>query len=102
MRSRRSLDRSRAVLAALWAVCIMTGGCMVGPNYARPADEQPAHFKSQADSEAAPDIARAWWQLFGDPELDPPICTEIGRTHVWTPVTIRDRMPASACKKKQS
>src|SRR2546427_3160748 len=75
MRSRRSLDRSRAVLAALWAVCIMTGGCMVGPNYARPAVDQPAHFKSQADSEAAPDIAREWWQLYGDPELDRLIAT---------------------------
>src|SRR2546430_11356232 len=75
MRSRRGLDRSRAVLAALWAVCIMTGGCMVGPNYARPAVEQPAHFKSQADSEAAPDIAREWWQLYGDPELDRLIAT---------------------------
>src|SRR3989454_8363679 len=53
----------------------MTGGCMVGPNYARPAVEQPAHFKSQADSEAAPDIAREWWQLYGDPELDRLIAT---------------------------
>src|SRR5256712_9865729 len=75
MRSRRGLDRSSAVLAALWAVCIMAGGCMVGPNYARPAVDQPAHFKSQADSEAAPDIAREWWQLYGDPELDRLIAT---------------------------
>src|SRR2546422_927141 len=70
MPARGYLGRPRAVFAGLWAVCIMTGGCMVGPNYARPAVEQPAHFKSQADSEAAPDIAREWWQLYGDPELD--------------------------------
>src|SRR6267142_2518484 len=75
MRSRRSLDRPRAVLAALWTVCVMAGGCMVGPNYARPAVEQPAQFKSQADSEAAPAIAREWWQLYGDPELDRLIAT---------------------------
>src|SRR5256885_15597643 len=75
MRSRRGLDRSRAVLAALWTMCIMTGGCMVGPNYARPAVDQPAHFKSQADSEAAPAVAREWWQLYGDPELDRLIAT---------------------------
>src|SRR3989442_15918599 len=75
MRSRRGLDRSRAVLAALWAVCMMAGGCMVGPNYARPAVDQPAHFKSQADSEAAPDIAREGGQLYGDPELDRLIAT---------------------------
>jgi len=48
---------------------------MVGPNYARPAVEQPAHFKSQADSEPAPDIAREWWRLYGDPELDRLIAT---------------------------
>jgi multidrug efflux system outer membrane protein len=43
---------------------------MVGPNYARPAVEQPAHFKSQADGDSAPPLAREWWQLYGDPELD--------------------------------
>jgi len=75
MPARGYLGRPRAVFAGLWAVCIMTGGCMVGPNYARPAVEQPAHFKSQADSEAAPDIAREWWQLYGDPELDRLIAT---------------------------
>src|SRR5436853_1849457 len=75
MRARRSLDRPRAVLCALWAVCAIASGCMVGPNYARPAVEQPAHFKSQADSEAAPPIAREWWQLYGDSELDRLIAT---------------------------
>jgi len=43
---------------------------MVGPNYARPAVEQPAHFKSQVAGDPAPAIAREWWQLYGDPELD--------------------------------
>ncbi|PYN83051.1 MAG: RND transporter [Candidatus Rokuibacteriota bacterium] len=75
MRARGDLGRPRAVLAALWAVCVMAGGCMVGPNYARPAVDQPAHFKSQADSEAAPAIAREWWQLYADPELDRLIAT---------------------------
>src|SRR5256712_6487835 len=31
----------------------------------------------------------------------PAVLTEIGRAHVWTPVTIRYRMPASALKKKK-
>jgi outer membrane protein TolC len=75
MRSRWSLDQPRVVLARLWAVCLMAGGCMVGPDYARPAVEEPAHFKAQADSEAAPAIAREWWQLYGDPELDRLIAT---------------------------
>jgi multidrug efflux system outer membrane protein len=48
---------------------------MVGPNYARPEVEQPAHFKSQADGDPAPAIAREWWQLYADPELDRLITT---------------------------
>src|SRR5437870_8931910 len=75
MRSRQGLGRPRAILVALLAVGVMAGGCMVGPNYARPAVEQPAHYKSQADSETAPAIAKDWWQLYGDPELDRLIAT---------------------------
>jgi outer membrane protein, multidrug efflux system len=48
---------------------------MVGPNYLRPPVEEPPHFKSQADTEPAPAIAREWWQLYGDPELDQLIAT---------------------------
>src|SRR5437899_12080511 len=81
MRSRRRLDRSCAVLAALWAVCGMVSGCMVGPNYARPTVEQPDHFKSQADSEAAPAIAKEWWQLYSDPELDRLVATASASNH---------------------
>ncbi len=48
----------------------MGAGCMVGPNYNRPAVEQPLYFKSQAASGEAPLIASEWWQLYGDPDLD--------------------------------
>src|SRR5258708_16473830 len=63
-------DRRRVVLAVLSVVTLMAGGCLVGPNYVRPKVEQPAQFKSQADKEPAPPIAREWWHLYGDPELD--------------------------------
>src|SRR5713101_8230297 len=66
----RARGRRPVVLTALSAVSVMAGGCLVGPNYVRPAVEQPAQFKSQADSEPAPAIAREWWRLYGDPELD--------------------------------
>src|SRR2546428_372649 len=36
---------------------------------------------------------------FSDPNDSPANGLEIGRAHVWTPVTIRARMPASAWKK---
>jgi multidrug efflux system outer membrane protein len=48
---------------------------LLGPNYVRPKVEQPAQFKSQADKEPAPAIARDWWRLYGDPELDQLIVT---------------------------
>ena len=48
---------------------------MVGPNYVRPSVEQPAGFRSQADSVPAPAIAREWWRLYGDSELDQLIAT---------------------------
>jgi len=56
-------------------VCVMAGGCMVGPDYARPPVEEPARFKSQADGEPAGSIPAAWWQLYRDPELDRLVAT---------------------------
>ena len=69
VRSRQVLGRLYVVPAALAVVGVMAGGCMVGPNYLRPGVEQPAHFKSQADSELAPAVPTEWWRLYRDPEL---------------------------------
>src|SRR5713226_10042841 len=66
----RARGRRPVVLAVLSAVSVMAGGCLVGPNYVRPKVEQPDQFKSQADKEPAPPIAREWWRLYGDPQLD--------------------------------
>jgi multidrug efflux system outer membrane protein len=63
------------LLAALSTVSVMAGGCMAGPDYVRPAVEQPARFKSQPAREAAPPIATEWWQLYRDPELNQLIAT---------------------------
>jgi len=57
-------------LAALSAVSAMAAGCMVGPNYIRPAVEQPLYFKSQAARGETPLMAREWWRLYGDSDLD--------------------------------
>src|SRR2546421_342842 len=46
-------------------------GCKVGPNYARPAVEQPLAFKSQPPAtQPAPPIPSEWWRLYQDPQLD--------------------------------
>src|SRR5436189_1469898 len=48
---------------------------MVGPNYKRPAVEQPLYFKSQAASGEAALMEREWWRLYGDADLDQLIAT---------------------------
>jgi multidrug efflux system outer membrane protein len=46
-------------------------GCSVGPDYHRPAMDVPAGFKSATNLETTqPQLARNWWTLFGDPELN--------------------------------
>src|SRR5207247_7794709 len=62
-------------LAALSSISILAGGCMVGPNYVRPAVEQPTGFKSQPAGEAGAPIAPDWWRLYADSELERLIAT---------------------------
>ena len=68
-----SARRQRHAAAAMLA-CIATAGCMVGPDYVRPAAEVPAAFKemegwkSAQPQDAAP--RGNWWEAFGDAELD--------------------------------
>jgi multidrug efflux system outer membrane protein len=54
---------------------MLAGGCMVGPDFVRPAMEQPPRFKSQADGEAGPPVPAEWWQLYRDPALDQLVAT---------------------------
>src|SRR5690242_11399145 len=75
MRSHRSLASLGVVLATLSSLTVLTGGCMVGPNYARPDVEQPMQFKSAAGREAAPAISADWWTLYREPDLDQLIAT---------------------------
>src|SRR5262245_38228810 len=51
------------LLAALLA------GCMMGPDYRRPAVETPQRFL-YAPQEAAAAADTEWWKLFEDPVLD--------------------------------
>ncbi|HMW42299.1 MAG TPA: efflux transporter outer membrane subunit [Plasticicumulans sp.] len=58
--------RSRRVAArvAALAVALALAGCMVGPDYQRPALELPA------GTAGVPRIADDWWRSFNDPVLD--------------------------------
>jgi multidrug efflux system outer membrane protein len=59
------MRRPLALVAA--AVCV--SGCMVGPDYRRPAVDAPASFAGMpVDAAVAADTE--WWKQFGDPLLD--------------------------------
>ena len=70
------MRRARALVG--WALAAglaaLTGGCVVGPDYARPPVVTPEAYKENAGwkvAEPRDDVLRGqWWQLFGDPSLD--------------------------------
>ena len=53
---------------AAFAACLMSG-CMVGPDYTRPAVETPNTF-IYATKNAADTANTTWWTQFNDPVLD--------------------------------
>jgi outer membrane protein, multidrug efflux system len=69
------LARLGIVLVTLSSASLLIGGCMVGPNYKRPAVPEPPLFKSDATGGSAPAVHADWWQLYGDADLDQLIAT---------------------------
>ena len=61
----------RVRLRFLCVVSLLLTGCMVGPNYQRPAVELPARYPGSVDAAAAADVVvERWWTLFNDPTLN--------------------------------
>jgi len=66
----------------LGVLAVLLGGCMVGPDYERPATPLPAAFP---DATAEASVARAesstirvdWWSLYGDPLLNHLVATTL-------------------------
>jgi NodT family efflux transporter outer membrane factor (OMF) lipoprotein len=61
-------------LAPLALAAVLLNGCAVGPDYQRPAAAPSAQFKQAAGwktaSPADSQLPSAWWQLYGDAELN--------------------------------
>jgi multidrug efflux system outer membrane protein len=62
----------------------LLAGCMVGPNYKRPAVQTPAAFrgpdeKQQAEAASFADLP--WWQIFQDPQLQELIRTALKQNY---------------------
>jgi len=64
-------------LAALGLTSVFfLSGCAVGPNYKRPAETAPAHYKAEAlgsweEGKPLDDLPKGvWWEVFDDPTLN--------------------------------
>ncbi len=51
------------------AFALLLAGCMVGPDYVKPAVDVPKNFRYE-DKEAQRTVNAEWWKQFGDPVLD--------------------------------
>ena len=60
----------------VWIAVLLLAGCMVGPDFQKPAVETPNRFRF-ADPEAAEAVNLKWWELFDDPVLDALVLTAL-------------------------
>ena len=74
----REDNRMRRFIAATLLGLIL-GGCMVGPDYRRPAVETPQSWRF-AEKEARDLANTAWWEQFDDPVLNELIAVPCGKT----------------------
>lgn len=77
----------RTVLGGVAAAvgCCLAYGCMVGPNYHRPAVQTPANFRDLQEQPVPPQTASyadlPWWQVFQDPQLQELIRTALKQNY---------------------
>lgn len=80
-------QRSKKTLATFAVLtCSFVAGCMVGPNYHRPAVQTPASFRDlrdnpQLQNEAASYADLPWWQVFQDAQLQEQIRTALKQNY---------------------
>jgi len=68
------VTRQSAARAAFAAMCLLAGGCTVGPKYQKAPVETPPAYKEAGDWKVAQpqDTANRgkWWEAFNDPQLN--------------------------------
>ncbi len=84
-RSRPRVAGLAALIVAAFAVASVTG-CMVGPNYHKPAVQTPAAFRTlAADAPAQAQVSSygdlPWWEVFHDPRLQELIRTGLKQNY---------------------
>ena len=61
--------RPPLLTATMLSALLLSGGCMVGPDYKRPSLDMPAAYQEAATTDAS--FANLdWWELFADDRLD--------------------------------
>lgn len=83
---RRNPMRSLQALLSAALTAALSCGCMVGPNYHRPAVQTPASFRDLSEPPAAAAQASSyadlpWWQVFQDPQLQELIRTALKQNY---------------------
>ena len=66
------------------AVLLLEAGCMMGPNYKRPAVDVPQEYRAPAPEQAAQASSlgnEQWWQVYQDPVLTQLIHIAIGQNY---------------------
>src|SRR5271155_5084437 len=79
------ITERQSLLAALLTAGLLAG-CMVGPNYHRPAVQPPTAFRDlsenpQAQAQVASYADLPWWQVFQDPQLQELIRTALKQNY---------------------
>jgi outer membrane protein, multidrug efflux system len=77
--------RLKKMLFGVFSFALL-GGCMVGPNYHRPAVETPGSFRDMSDNpqlqaQTASYADLPWWQVFQDPQLQELIRTALKQNY---------------------
>jgi multidrug efflux system outer membrane protein len=74
------------LVSAVAMVCVVSGGCTVGPNYKKPATSVPPTFRGLTDEEAAKNDPASqgdqkWWEVYQDQELQNLIRTAVKQNY---------------------
>ena len=85
-RTQEQCRKRRKLFAFAWALSLLLSGCMMGPNYKRPAVQTPTAFRDlsnnqQAQAQAASYADLPWWQVFQDPQLQELIRTALKQNY---------------------
>jgi multidrug efflux system outer membrane protein len=80
------LVNKRPLILALLVACGLPSGCMMGPDYHRPAVQTPTAFhdlsgNAQQQAQASSFADLPWWQIFEDPRLQELIRTALKQNY---------------------